>query len=378
MSPRLTAVICASLFACGPLSSPGDAGATGGGSATGGGFATGGGGGSATGGGGGSATGGGGGATGGGGGLPAPLTWSSVGLADAPSGSHIVGLSGAANDLWAVQDYNSGVFHSTGGGFTRLFSLQDGAVGLYASGGTVVILQGRAIRTCTPPAPCTQESDFARLDLLNSAMSWNLFGEAVCGRGPTQIAAIVSNTQSLAELFEWNGTSWTRTNGNLGVANPSRCWYGDDGALYVSGEDGLVHYDQGAATPIVLTTDGTGFNGGMTVAGTSWVAGWKEHVARGTGTSFTPVTPLNGSGMQVLYAAGGLRADEVFFFGYYVSSNAQGNGFRWDGATLRPVGDLLPGFGQGSTVRLLHVTGPNELYVAGGDGTRPLVARARR
>jgi hypothetical protein len=318
---------------------------------------------------------GGGSTTGGGAGLPL-LTWAAMGISGVTSNSYIIGFSGAANDLWAVQDTGH-LFHSTGGAFTRHFAFQYGARDLYASGGTVVMIQTRSIRTCVAPSPCTQDSDFQQLDLLNSGMNWNFFGEALCGRGPNDITAIVSDTTNNALLFTWNGTSWSR-GPSLGIAYPQACWFDANGGLYVSGQDAVLFYDQGAGSLATLSSNFTGYNRGAVVDGTSWLSGPYDYVARGTGTSFTPVVPIGGGGNQLLWTVGGLRSDEVFALGYYQATNAVGIGFKWNGTQLRPVGNLIPGFGQGATARVIHVTEPNELFVAGGDSSGPLITRGRR
>ncbi|MBL8916919.1 MAG: hypothetical protein JNM17_39815 [Archangium sp.] len=372
--------------ACGPLTPQRDGGTGGGGGnpffggGIGGGTGAGttgganGGGGGATGGGatGGGTTGGGGTATGGGGGL-APLTWAAMGLSGATSTSYIIGLSGSTNDLWAIQDTGH-LFHSTGGVFTWQFAFQYGAKDLYASGGTVVMIQTRSIRTCT--SGCTQEADFQTLDLLNSGMNWNLFGEALCGRGPNQITAVVSDTQDRGQLFEWNGSMWTRTNSNLPIDSPRACWFDSNGGLYIAGEDAMVFYDQGAATAVPLSNNFTIYYGGAFVEGSTYVVGPSDYVARGTGSSIARIS-MPGAG-QLFHAVGGLRGDEVFAVGYYTSTNGVGNGLLWNGTQFRPLGDKFPGFGSGSTGRVVHVTTPNEIFIAGGDGAGPLIARGRR
>jgi len=378
-------VVASLVCGCGALTPGKDAGVGGGGGSLFGGGVGGGTGGGTTGGGtgggttGGGTTGGGttgGGTTGGGtgtGGGSAALAWTSIGIGGSTSTSYVIALTGSATDLWAAQDTGP-LFHSTGGAFTFQFSFQYGVKDLYASGGTVVMIQTRAIRTCT--SGCTHDADFQQLDLLNSGMNWNLFGEAVCGTSPTNIVAVVSDTNNRGQLFEWHGSSWVRTNTNLPIDNPTHCWFDDAGHLYISGEDAVVYYDQGAATPVALSNNFTSYTSGAFVGGSAWVVGPYDYVAKGAVNTFTPVT-LAGAG-QLLHAVGGLSATEVFAFGYYTSTNRVGNGYRWNGTALSPVGDLIPGFGSGSTVRVVHVTGPNELYVAGGDGSGPLVARARR
>lgn len=360
------------LSACGPLGPNVDGGMGGGGFAFGGGTTTGGGASS----GGGSATGGGGANTGGGTPLT-PLTWNLMGVSGATSTSYVIGLSGDEGDLWAVQD-TGGLFHATTGAFQKQFAFQYGAIDLFASGGTVVMIQTRTIRTCTAPAPCTQDADFQTLDLLNSGMNWNLFGEALCGTSANHIAAVVSDTNSIGQLFEWDGTQWTRTLANLGLTNPHACWFDPQGRLFISGEDGAVMVDQGAATPITLSANGSAYYRGMTVAGTNWLVGVNDLVARGQGATLTPVVPLGGAQMQMLRAAGGLDANEVFAVGYWVSTNAIGSGFKWDGTSLKPLGaTAIIGFGSGSTVRVIHRVG-SSLYFGGGDSNAPLITRARR
>lgn len=379
------------LCACGPLGPPRADSGTGGGSAvgggtgsTGGGLATGGGAGTT---GGGFAMGGGAGTTGGGSpsdagldagvdggvdaGLP-PLVWSNMALTNATSSSYIIGLSGEQGDLWAVQDTGH-LFRSTGGAFVHQFSFDYGAHDVYAAGGMVVILQTRAILTCT--SGCTQLSDFTRLDLLNSAINWNLFGETLCGQGTSRVVAIVVNTSNQAQLMEWNGTTWSRTANDLGVVHPRGCWFDAQDRLFVVGQDGVVIEDNGGFTPVSLSSNFTTYTSGVSFGDTNWVVGQQGYVASGMGTTFTKLVTGGGS---ILWAAGGLSADELYFFGYWSSTNGIGNGFKWNGAQLQPVGNLLPGFGAQSTVRVIHRVSDTELYVAGTNGNGPAIARGRR
>lgn len=301
------------------------------------------------------------------------MTWVSMGISGATSSSYIIAMSGSSTDLWAVQDTGH-LFHSTGGVFAWQFAFQYGAKDLYASGGTVVMIQTRAIRTCT--SGCTQDADFQTLDLLNSGMNWNLFGEALCGRGPNQISAVVSDTNNRGQLFEWNGATWTRTNTNLPIDEPRACWFDANGGLYIAGRDAVVFYDQGAASAAALSNDFTGYTGGAVVDGQAYIVGPSDYVARGTGTNFTRIS-MPGAG-QLFHAVGGLSGSEVFAVGYYTSTNSVGNGLLWNGSQFRPLGDKFPGFGSGSTARVVHVTTPTEIFIAGGDGSGPLIARGRR
>ncbi|PZR18779.1 MAG: hypothetical protein DI536_02550 [Archangium gephyra] len=384
------------LSACGPLGPPrGDAGAGGGGGTflplgggagstgggvgstgggeTGGGSSTGGG--AATGGGGMTTTGGGTATTGGGSGVDAglaPLTWSNMAISGATSTSYVIGLSGEKNNLWAVQDTGH-LFRSTTGGFVHQFSFPYGAHDVYASGNLVVLLQTRAIRTCI--TDCTQLANFAQFDLLNSGANLNLFGETLCGQGTSRVVAIVSDTDNDAQVMEWNGSTWTRTASDIGVRYPRGCWFDEQDRLWVIGQDAVVFDDGGAFTPIPLSSNFTTYTAGVSFAGTQWLAGQYGYVASVAGTT---VTPRNSGGDNILWAAGGLSADEIFFFGYWTGTNAVGNGFKWDGSQLRPVGNLLPSFGSGSTVRVIHKVSDTELYVAGTNGSGPAIVRGRR
>ncbi|MDP2273111.1 MAG: hypothetical protein Q8K32_20400 [Archangium sp.] len=393
----LVAVLCS---ACGPLVAPrpdggsgggggsllgggtgGSGGGTGGGSlgggtgggslggGTGGGSLGGGTGGGSTGGGGGATGGGsGGGATGGGGGQVGPLSWASITLTGATSSSYIIGISGSATDLWAVQDTGY-LFHSTGGAFTLQTPIQYGAKALYASGGTVVIIQTRSLRTCT--ANCTTEAAFANFDLLGGA--FNLFGEAVCGLGPNDITAIVSGTDSMAQVFHWDGTAWTRTNANLGVRYPRACWFDAAGSLNVVGEGAVARSEMGATTIQPLASAATVYYGGADVGGTSWVVGPSHYVARRSGSTWTPFTV---STTSTLHVVGGPSENEVYALGYFASS--VGNGFKWNGTTLAPLGNILPNTGTQSMIRSMVVTGPNELYLGGSNTSGPIIIRGRR
>lgn len=310
----------------------------------------------------------GGGATGGGGGI-APLTWASMAISGATSTSYIIGLSGSATDVWAAQDTGY-LFHSTGGAFSLAFNIQYGVKSLYANGGTVVLVQTRSIRTCT--ADCTNLASYADFSLLNGP--YNLFGEAACGRGPNDITVVVSDTQNMGQVFQWNGTVWTRTNSNLGIAYPRACWFDAAGVLYVVGQDEVSRTDSGATTIETLSSNFTGYYGGADVAGTQWLVGPNHYVARRTGAGTWTPFPVTSS--STLWVVGGLSANEVYAFGYYESSI--GNGFKWNGATLAGVGNLLPATGTQSLIRSMLVTAPNELYVAGSNQAGPIIIRGRR
>ena len=361
--------------ACGPLSPPRPDGGNGGG----GGFLFGGGTGGGTGGGsgggamggGGGAVGGGGGATGGGGGVLAPLSWSSMTISGATSASYIVGISGTATDLWAVQDTGY-IFHSTGGAFSLVTPIQYGAKDLYAAGGTVVIIQTRSLRTCT--SNCTTETAFADFDLL--AGPYNLFGEAVCGNGPNDITAIVSDTSNQAQVFHWDGNMWTRTNSNLGVRYPRDCWFDSTGALNVVGEDFVVHSESGASSnqPLTASPSLSIYYGGEGVGGTSWVVGPSSFISRRTGSTWTQLPQSNAT---TLFTVGGLSENEVYALGFWHST--AGNGFKWNGTSFTPMGaNALPNTGSGSSIRTMLVTAPNELYIAGSNNTGPIILRGRR
>lgn len=396
------------LVGCGPLTPPGSDGGTGGGSGGGGGASSGGGGGAVTGGGsgggggstgggggvvgggggstgggggstggGGGSTGGGGGSTGGGGGSTdagvAPLTWSSISISGSTSSTPILGLSGAANDVWALQE-SGALFRSTGGAFQLQTTFQYGGKSLYASGGTVALVQTRRLLTCT--SGCTQATDYVPFELLDSGKNYNLFGEAICGRGPSDVVAIVTDTSNVAQLFRWNGSLWTRESTDLGMRYPRGCWFDGAGVLYVVGEGMVVRYDSGAATPETLPGQAyTVYYGGADLAGEQYVVGPSHYIARRGSGSWSQIA-VNTSSPSTLWAVGGLSATEAFAFGYYHST--VGNGFVWNGTSWRSAGNLLPGFGQQSQARVLFVTGPGELYVGGASSTSPLIARGRR
>lgn len=313
----------------------------------------------------------GGGATGGGGGgALAPLTWSSMSISGATSSSYIIGLSGNATDLWAVQDTGY-LFHSTGAGFSLVSPIQYGAKGLYAAGGTVVILQNRGFKTCT--SNCINDAAFTEFSLVG--LPGNLTGEAICGREGNDITAIVSDTNYMGQVFHWNGAAWSLTDSNLGVRYPRACWFDSAGGLNVVGQDQVVRSEQGANTPEPLSTTSTTYYGGREVAGTSWVVGQSHYVARKLSGAWTPFT-VSGS-TTTLYVVGGLSQNEVYAFGYY--SSTVGSGFKWNGTTLSPMGpNGLPNTGLQSNIRAMLVTAPNELYVAGSNTSGPIIIRGRR
>lgn len=384
MKPLFCALSVVCFAACGAIGPPkpdggsggGDGGGggsnvLGGGSATGGGAGTGGGG-STTGGGAGT----GGGSTTGGGGGVAPLVWSTVGMQDVTSSFGVVGLSGDANELYAGQELGD-FFRSTGGGFVKLFKFSSGIRGLYAAGGTVVVVMAREIRTCT--SSCTTDAAFATLSLNNSAMGWSLWGETACGEGPNHIVVIVSDGSSASpgQVMEWNGTAWSRTNSNLGINNPTACWFDGGGNMYVSGDDKIVFVENGSSTPITFSANNTSYRGGATIDGVTWVVGPNQFVAKGTGLSIAQVSTGH-TASQVLSTVGGLSGDEVYLLGYYSQTNAIGSGLRWNGSGFVPMGNTLPNFVASSNVRVAHRTGANELFLAGSDSSGPLIIRGRR
>ncbi len=291
-------------------------------------------------------------------------------ITGATSTSYIVGISGSATDLWAVQDTGF-IFHSTGAGFNLVGPIQYGAKALYAVGGTVVIIQTRSIRTCT--ADCTTgETAFADFDLL--AGSYNLFGEAVCGREANDITAIVSDSNSMAQVFHWDGSTWTRTNPNLGIRYPRACWFDSTGGLNVAGEDGVVRSESGATTNQPLSSNFAIYYDGADFNGTSWVVGPNHYVARRTGSTWTQLPQTT---MSSLYTVGGLSENEVYALGYFHST--VGNGFKWNGTALTPLGiNTLPNTGQQSAIRSMVVTAPNEIYLGGSNNSGPIIIRGRR
>ena len=324
-------------------------------------------------GGGGGATGGGtgGGATGGGGGALAPLTWSTMSISGATSSSYIIGISGSATDLYAIQDTGY-LFHSTGGAFSLVSPIQYGAKGLYAAGGTIAILQNRGFKTCT--SNCINDAAFTEFDLVG--LPNNLTGEAICGREANDITAIVSDTNYMGQVFHWNGSTWTLTDSNLALKYPRHSWFDNTGALMVVGEDRVIRSDQGANTPEALSTNATTYYGGAAVGGVNWVVGPMHYVGSDSGTGFTQQT-VSTSSPSILYAVGGLSENEVYALGYWHST--AGMGFKWNGTTLTPLGPTgLPGTASQSTIRRIHVTAPNELYLAGSTTSGPLIIRGRR
>jgi hypothetical protein len=302
-----------------------------------------------------------------------PLQWSSIGVAGTGSSSAIVGLGGVTGDVWALQE-SGALLRSQNGPFELKVAFTGGGKALFVSGGTVVVALNRALRVCT--SGCIAESDFDSLSLLDSGRGYNLTSEALCGRGPSDVVAIVSDTGNQAQLFEWKGAGWTRVSSSLGVRYPRACWFDVSGVLYVVGEAKVVRFEQGAATPEPLPGQAlTVYPGGAHVEGNAYVVGPSHFIARRVAGTWEQVSLQTSSG-TTLWAVGGLRADEVFAFGGYHSTAR--NGFRWNGTSWSVTGDLLPGFGPQSVAKVLHVTGPNEFYVGGGSSSAPLIARARR
>ncbi|MGV3619546.1 MAG: hypothetical protein ACO1OB_01945 [Archangium sp.] len=376
MKPLFLSLSVVLLAACGSLSPQRtDAGSGGGGGtfiSSGGGVGTTGGGASS---GGGTATGGGS-AMGGGTGEPTPLVWSTMALADTTSSLAVVAISGDTNDVYAGQELGD-FFHSTGGGFAKLFRFSTGIRGIYASGGTVVMVSSGEIRTCT--SNCTTEAAFTTLSLSNSAINWSFFGKAACGEGPNHIVVIVTDRTSAAagQVIEWDGNTWTRTNSNLGISNPTSCWFDGNGNYYVSGDDKIVFVENGSSTPIDFSTNNSSYRGGTTIDGVTWVVGPNLFVAKGTGLAIAKVDTGH-IVSQTLSSVVAATADEVYLLGYYSSTNGLGAGLKWNGTGFTAVGSSLPNFGAQSSVRVTHRTGANEIFVAGSDADGPLIIRGRR
>lgn len=364
-------------MACGPLGPPKSDAGSGGGGGT---FITTGGGVGATGGGvgttgGGSATGGG--ATGGGTtNEPTPLVWSTVGMQDTISSLAVVAISGDANDVYAGQELGD-LFHSNGGGFNRLFRFTSGIRSIYASGGTVVVVSSGDIRTCT--SNCTTEAAFSTVSLNNSAINWSLFGKAACGDGPNHVMVIATDRTSSAngQVIEWNGTSWQRTNSNLGVTNPTACWFDGSGNFYVAGDDKVVFVENGSSTPINFSTNNSSYRGGATVDGVTWVVGPNLFVAKGSGLSISQVSTGH-TVSQTLAAVAAVSSDEVYLLGYYSSTNGLGLGLKWNGSGFVALGNSLPSFDAQSSARVTHRTSANEVFVGGSDSDGPIIIRGRR
>ena len=304
---------------------------------------------------------------------PAPLTWAIMSITGTTSSSNIIGVSGTHNDVWAVQDTGN-LFHSTGGAFAKVVGFNS-ATGLYAIDGGVVVTSTRFIYRCS--SDCEDAGAYATLNLLDSSMNWNYFAEgAICGEGADHVVVVASDVDNEAHLFEWNGSSWTVGANSLGLTYPRRCWFDENGGLYVTGPGGLVYLDQGASTPVSVGNASDILYGGATVDGTTWVTGSYQFVAKGSGTSFTQLATTGAS--SLFWAAGGLRGDEVFLLGYYTTTNAIGAGYVWNGTQLKKVGDTLPNMRSQSTVRAIHPTAENELFIGGTDGNGPVILRGRR
>lgn len=278
----------------------------------------------------------------------------------------ILALSGVHNDVWAIQD-NGNLYHSTGGAFALVTQFSGGVKGLHVVGNLIVVLQYRAIRWCS--SNCTTPTAFDTIDLVSPGLD----AEAACGKDASTIAVIVSDTSSMAQLYEWNGTTFMRTNQNLGVRYPRACWYDAAGGLNVAGEDKIINYANGAASPQVITTTGTTYFGGYDAAGTGWTAGQNGTVAKRVGSSWSKLTTTS---TNTLYAVGGPRSDEIFMFGLFQSN--VGNGYRWNGTSLVPTGELLPSSGSQSVFRHLLVTSPDELFVGGSNQAGPVIVRGSR
>lgn len=389
--------------ACGSLGPGRDAGATGGGGgfffptgggggtstgggfvSTGGGAATGGGGGGATGGGsatgGGLATGGGVAATGGGTAVdagPPPMTWASMGIMNNTSSDALIGISGELNDVWAVADYSGGVFHSTGAAFNRVLTLSGTSKGIYARGGTVVVVQQQNIQTCT--TGCETVANYSAVALNQTNFGAALTGKAICGKSPTDITVIAEKNDYDAVILKWNGTVWITENSNTALSTPTACWFDDAGRLMVVADEGVGVFEGGAGTPVVLSTNSQlTYLGGGTVNGTSFVVGNYSFVAKGTNVTWAPIPiPQTVSDQSFLRAVGGLRDDEVFLLGYHTSTN--GPGLLWNGTTLKKIGTgVIPSFTDQTTVRAILKTSPTELLLAGGSSSGPIVVRGRR
>ncbi len=297
------------------------------------------------------------------------VSWEQLALVGAGE-ARPVALTGAQHDVWAALE-NGQLFRSTGGDFSEAVQFS-AARDLFVTGGTVVLLQTRFLRTCT--SGCDEATSYDQLDLNNSAANWNYFGVALCGEGPEHIVAVTTDTANAGKLFEWNGQTWSLGT-SIPIYAPESCWFGPDGALYVAGSGGVVHLAHGAMTAIALGESGGYVSRGVTLDGTAWAVGAKNLVAKGTGIELTelPTDELS----NVLLAAGGFSGDEVYLLGSY--SNLTGPGYVWNGAELKPLGRALPPFDSSAgIVRAMLRTGPQELFIAGTVGLTPVILRGRK
>jgi len=233
-----------------------------------------------------------------------------------------------------------------------------------------VVVRYRAILFCTMGTACTSESMFTSIDLVPLGLD----GEAACARNASTLAVVVSDTGSMGQLYEWNGTTFTRTQTSLGVRYPRSCWYDTAGRLHVAGENKIVVYEQSAALPETLVNSGSvTFSGGFSDQTASWAVGTSGNVHRRVGSAWAPLVTNTTNTMS---AVGGPTPDEIYVFGFW--GPAYGNGFKWNGSTLTGTGNLLPSATSQSSMRVIRVTGPNELYVGGGTPSGPLIFRGRR
>jgi hypothetical protein len=280
----------------------------------------------------------------------------------------IIAISGTATNLYALQD-NGNLYHSTGGAFSLVTTFAGGVKDLHVEGSLIVVLRYRAILFCSNN--CTSESAFTSIDLV----ALGLDAEAACGLDASHLAVVVSDTSSMGQIYEWNGTSFLRTNTNLGIRYPRHCWYEPSGAINIAGENKVVFWDQGAATPQTLIPSGNAvtFFGGFTTTDSAWAAGQNGNVQRRMGSTWTALTT---STTNPMFTVGGPSANEIYAFGLF--SSAYGNGFKWNGMTLAATGDILPNGGQQSVFQSILVTGPNEMYVGGQNTSGPVIARGRR
>ncbi len=279
----------------------------------------------------------------------------------------IIGLGGVVGDVWALKD-NGELFRSTGGAFSLQDTFSGGVRGLAVSDDAIVVVKFRGVMHC-PRGTCTALADYTEFNLV----SLGLDSHAACVGPAGRLVFIASDTSSMARYFERDGGTWV-DQGAVGLRYPRSCWFGSDGSLVISGEEKLVRVSEGAATPEQITAPSSGitFHGGAEVGGVSLVAGSGGKVAvRDGGWELLPTVSTN-----TLFAVGGLRGDELFALGSFQSS--AGNGYVWNGASLRTVGALLPGLTTSSVVRSIHPAGPNELYVGGETGTGPVLLRGRR
>ena len=380
--------LCLITLACGGLRTNSDGGSAGGGSSVGGGSGggtaggataggTGGSGGTGgTGGGTGGTNGTGGGGAGGSGGAGGGMMMLRYAALAVPTmnGAYMAGISGRSGEIYAVSDSN-GLFRSTGGGFTEITGtgLTSGRGVWVAPDGAVFPVSQRQLGSCM--SNCSTAASYTLQPVVNVDV------QAVCGVSSSNVFAVTEDINDNAQLWQWNGSTWTNTVLNLSVRFPRACTVLSDGTVAVAGTksvafhlNGLTTVEEAATVPPLTTSEQTGHQWyGLGLAGSKlWAIGFLRRVSvRNAPNSWLTTTFVNAASAG--YVIGGPSENEVY----------AGAGNRENTVTLRRFNGSMwtnmPELPTVISIRSMFVAGPNEIYFGGGDSAgNPAVDKAFR